>query len=210
MSQPTLTAAARRMIAEIQQRGQHPICFLMNQATIQAVIAENMLEVNKRRSALGKAWHWLWYRNTVPKLESLAGVPVFEAPHIPNGGIYLQSASNGPVPGAQPAMPQQPAHDQAQANANQTPEFWEKERVSAGAPASVEAPTLNDLSSGGGERPTASDILMRAMNDADKLAGIVVVRVWPNQSLDLCLNVDPYAAQGILQKAMLYLMHGGL
>jgi hypothetical protein len=50
---------------------------------------------------------------------------------------------------------------------------------------------------------------MKAMERCDDLSGVVVVRVFKNGSVDLCLNVDEFAAQGVLQKAQVFLMHGG-
>ena len=95
-------------------------------------------------------------------------------------------------------------------------EFWKKERVQGmmdamdevAAPGEIR-PTLNDLSSGNGGRPSASDVLMRAMDRADDLAGVVVIRVYRNNDLDMAMNLDNYAAAGVLQKASYWLAMRG-
>jgi hypothetical protein len=106
---------------------------------------------------------------------------------------------------------EQAAQDARQQLAARGEEFWKKDRVDAmdGVAAGEIRPTLNDLSSGNGERPSASDVLMKAMDDVDDLNGVVVVRVHRNGSVDLCLNVDQFAAQGVLQRAQMYLAQRG-
>jgi hypothetical protein len=47
------------------------------------------------------------------------------------------------------------------------------------------------------------------LEQADDLAGVVIVRVHRNGSVDLCLNVDQFAAQGVLQRAQMFLAQRG-
>ena len=51
---------------------------------------------------------------------------------------------------------------------------------------------------------------LEALDHADELAGVVVIRIYANKDLDIAMNVDPYACQGILAKAQQYLFMKGM
>lgn len=208
MPNPQFLIAARAMIDQLLARGQRPLVFLMNQTTA-GVIAADMAEFHfNQKSAFARFWHLVRHGKTVPKLEALYGVPVQQSDYLPDGAMHLQCVANISPQAIEEAMKAQAARNQQRGQ-----EFWEKQRVEppAGSPAAAQgdvAPTLNDLASGSGDRPSCSDVLMKAMDGADQLAGVVVIRVYPNNRLDMCLNVEHYAATGVLQKAMIYLAHG--
>jgi hypothetical protein len=201
---PQFLIAARTMIDQLLARGQRPLVFLMNPTTA-GVIAADMAEFHfNQKSAFARFWHLVRHGKTVPKLETLHGVPVQEMASLPDGAMHLQCVANISPQAIGEAMKAQAAQNQQRGQ-----EFWEKQRVEPPAAAEGDvAPTLNDLASGSGDRPSCSDVLMKAMERADELSGVVVIRVYPNNRLDMSLNVDHYAATGILQKAMIYLAHG--
>jgi len=220
-----LLAASRVMVDQVIARGQVPVMFFMNRATSQALAETLAAAYRERLSTFRRLWLRIQRGKAVPQLESLHGIPVGRADYLPPGGLFLQSVDRAQM--GQPAAPavptsmrppagmEQAAQDARQQLAARGEEFWKKDRVQAlndamdGVAAGEIRPTLNDLSSGNGERPSASDVLMKAMDDVDDLNGVVVVRVHRNGSVDLCLNVDQFAAQGVLQRAQMYLAQRG-
>jgi hypothetical protein len=216
-----LLAASRVMVNQVIARGQIPVMFFMNRATSQALAETLAAAYRERLSTFRRLWLRIQRGKAVPQLESLHGIPVGRADYLPPGGWFLQSVDRAQM--GQPAAPavptsmrppaglEQAAQDARQQLAARGEEFWKKDRVDAmdGVAAGEIRPTLNDLSSGNGERPSASDVLMKAMDDVDDLNGVVVVRVHRNGSVDLCLNVDQFAAQGVLQRAQMYLAQRG-
>jgi hypothetical protein len=216
-----LLAASRVMVDQVIARGQVPVMFFMNRATSQALAETLAAAYRERLSTFRRLWLRIQRGKAVPQLESLHGIPVGRADYLPDGGLFLQSVDRAQM--GQPAAPavptsmgppaglEQAAQDARQQLAARGEEFWKKDRVDAmdGVAAGEIRPTLNDLSSGNGERPSASDVLMKAMDDVDDLNGVVVVRVHRNGSVDLCLNVDQFAAQGVLQRAQMFLAQRG-
>lgn len=198
--------ACKMMIDQLLARGQRPLTFLMNGNTAQ-VIAADLAEAHfNKQSALARFWHLVRHGKTVPKLETLYGVAVQQSDFLPDGRIHLQAMADMSQQSLDEAM-KAAAQTQAQQNQARGQEFWQKDRVE---PPAEDAPlTLNDLASGNADRPSCQDVLIKAMERVDELAGVVVIRVYPNKSLDMCLNVDQYMASGILQNAMVYLAHGG-
>jgi hypothetical protein len=96
------------------------------------------------------------------------------------------------------------------AQAQRGQEFWEKQRVEPPAAAQGDvAPTLNDLASGSGDRPSCTDVLIRALDSAEKLTGVAVVRVYQNGDIDLCANIEKFALQGVLQHAHVWVIQNG-
>lgn len=219
-----LLAASRALIDQVIARGQVPVAYLMNPRTAQA-IAETLAAAHKARlSTFQRLWLRIRHGSAAPRLETLYGVPIIQADYLPDGGVLLQvgdRAALGQNPGCAPLATAGQVNASPQVNAERLkaaeadPEFWKRERVQGmmdamdGVAAGEIRPTLNDLSSGGGGRPSASDVLMKAMDDVDDLNGVVVVRVHRNGSVDLCLNVDQFAAQGVLQRAQMFLAQRG-
>jgi hypothetical protein len=213
------------MVDQVIARGQVPVMFLMNRATSQALAETLATAYRERLSTFRRLWLRIWHGKAVPQLESLHGIPVGRADYLPNGGLFLQSVDRAQM--GQPAAPaaptsmglpvgmEQAAQDARQQLAARGEDFWKKDRVQAlndamdGVAAGEIRPTLKDLSSGNGERPSASDVLMKSLEQADDLAGVVIVRVHRNGSVDLCLNVDQFAAQGVLQHAQMFLAQRG-
>ena len=201
---------AARMIAEVTSRGQTPITFLMNAATANQIADEVEAAAKAQMSAANRFWLWLRGKGSPAKLSHLCGVPVTEAPHVPDGGIFLQTYSGAAqLPDVMAGL-EQAAKAAAEDNERRGAEFWDKQRVAApGAQAGDAAPTLNDLSSGGGDRPTCSDVLIRAIDSAEDLNGVVVIRVHRNGSIDLCANIEKYALQGVIQHAQMWAIQNG-
>jgi hypothetical protein len=212
------------MVDQVIARGQVPVMFLMNRATSQALAETLAAAYRERLSTFRRLWLRIRHGHAAPRLEALYGVPVIQADYLPDGGIVLQvgdRAGMGQNSSCAPPAAAGQANTSPQVNAERLkaaeadPEFWKKERVQGmndamdGVAAGEIRPTLNDLSSGNGERPSASDVLMKAMDDVDDLNGVVVVRVHRNGSVDLCLNVDQFAAQGVLQRAQMFLAQRG-
>jgi hypothetical protein len=212
------------MVDQVIARGQVPVMFLMNRATSQALAETLAAAYRERLSTFRRLWLRIRHGKAAPQLEALYGVPVIQADYLPDGGIVLQvgdRAGMGQNSSCAPPAAAGQANTSPQVNAERLkaaeadPEFWKKERVQGmndamdGVAAGEIRPTLNDLSSGNGERPSASDVLMKAMDDVDDLNGVVVVRVHRNGSVDLCLNVDQFAAQGVLQRAQMFLAQRG-
>ena len=206
MSTPNIVDHASEMLVSATQRGLTPVAFMMSGNTMRA-IAQDAWEVRKRRmSVLGRFWQRLLRGHDVPRLEYFHGLAVAQADFLPDGLITLQAVRpmGGQGYGQHPQVTDQSA-------ANAPPEgFMERVPAPAGdLPEGEVRPTLNDLSSGTGERPSSSDVLMKALERADELKGVVVVRVLQNGDIDLCLNVDQFAAQGVLQRAQYWLMQRG-
>ena len=182
---PQFLIATRAMIDQLLARGQRPLVFLMNPTTAR-VIAADMAEFHfSQKSAFARFWHLVRHGKTVPKLETLYGVPVQQSDYLPDGTMHLQCVANIPPQAIEEAMKAQAAQNQQRGQ-----EFWEKQRAEPTAAQGDVAPTLNDLASGSGDRPSCSDVLMKAMERADELSGVVVIRVYPNNRLDMSLNVD--------------------
>jgi hypothetical protein len=166
-----------------------------------------IVECKKRMSLFGRFWFWLRKGGIAPRLETLCGIPVMISPMMADGGLFLSAMGNTPgfsrpqgqhSPQATPAQPGTPA------------EFVKREAVAQADGAADEVrPTLDDLSQGSGDRPSAGDVLMKAMDGAENLAGVVVIRVHKNSDVDLCLNMNQFETQGVLQKAQQWLMMRG-
>ena len=200
MSNPNFLAITANMIVEVQRRGCTPVSFVMNRAT-QAHIANELWQAHRlKMSALGKLWHWMRQGKTVPRLETLHGLGVMDGPQLQDGAVFLQSISVGQPP------QEAPGAGSAQ-NAPAESPFWRREPVAAPEDS---APTLNDLASGGGDRPTASAVLIKALESSEDLAGVVVIRVHGNRDIDMTMNADPLACRGILDKAAQYLYMKGM
>lgn len=205
-----LTVTAQ-MILEVQRRGQTPLGFAMNQATRVYIAGGCWLHHKATMSAAARVWYRLRHGGTAPVLDVLHGLPVMVNPQLQDGMIFLQLAGAQVAGMGVPPGMEQAAKAAAQENARRGAGFWKEEPAAPPAAAQEDAmPTLNDLASGTGDRPSASDVLMKAMERCDDLSGIVVVRVFRNGDVDLCLNVDQFAAQGVLQKAQQYLFMKGM
>ena len=209
MQESQYLAAADKMVQETIRRGHQPLTFVMNEKT-SLEIAGELAERHKRKlSLIGRAWYRFRYRDIPPKMDTLCGVPVTLSPIMADGALFLQCGALVRGPGNVPGVPSAPA--EAQNNAPM-PDFLKKERAQ---PAEAEQdsaeirPTLDDLARGSGDRPSASDVLMKALEDAENLIGVVVVRVHKDSSVDLCLNCNFFEAQGVLQKAQYWLATRG-
>ena len=197
MPNPNFLAITANMIAEVRRRGLRPVAFVMNRAT-QAHVAEEMWQAHKAKmSALAKAVHRIRHGKTAPRLEMLHGLGIMDGPHLQDGAVFLQSID---VPRPM---------GMSQENQQAAPvEFWKRDPVAPPAEGEA-APTLNDLSSGGGERPSCSDVLIRALDSAEGLSGVAVIRVHRNGNIDLCANIEKYALQGVIQHAQMWVIQNG-
>jgi hypothetical protein len=207
-----LLEISRVMLSAVIARGQTPLAFIMAESTA-GEIAQLAYEADlKRQSALKRMISEARFKGHAPKLESLHGLPVVLHPKMAPGNMALQTTGS---PHAALAMP--PGNEanvgqqQANAAADQIPpEFVRREKVAAGPAEDEVRPTLDDFSSSGSDRPSCSDVLIKAMTDIDKVAGVIVIRVYPNEDIDMGLNIGGNAAQGVLMKAMHYLQMRGM
>ena len=202
MQQPSLTEVATQMVQTVIARGQQPVAFILNEATAKAIAELTIGNAKQRMSLLGRSWFWLTKCDIQPRLEFLCGVPVIITPTMQDGDMFLQAMSLG--------TSQQAVADK-QAAAGVLAEFVKREPISESASLCVDEvrPTLDDLSKGDGDRPSSSDVLMKAMENVDDLIGVVIVRVHRNNDIDICLNTNQFETQGILQKAQQWLMMRG-
>jgi hypothetical protein len=75
------------------------------------------------------------------------------------------------------------------------------------APADA-VPTIQDLAQGTG-MPSVTDILIKAVESADSLKSVVVLRVHINNDVDICANIDTFSIAGVIQKAQVWLAMRG-
>jgi hypothetical protein len=198
MQQPSLIQIAAHMVAEVTQRGQTPLTFLMNSDTSNRIASELAGEVKHNMPATARFWLWLRRKPIQPKLTHLCGVPITEAPHIPIGRLFLQVFAQPGAPQGQMAVP-----------GGVPAEFVKREPVATPAEIDSEVrPTLDEIASSNG-RPSCSDVIMRAMDGVDNLNGIAIVRLYKNGHVDLCANIEKYALQGVLQHAQMWVIQNG-
>lgn len=195
MQQPSLIEASRNMIQVILSRGQSPVYFMMNATTAEAIAVEIAEVFQRQRSAIARLWHWIRHRNMHPQLSKLHNLPVMIVGHLPDGGIFLQSVSPMQAPQVQQQAQPSPFVERF---AHVPPDVAQNEDGEV-------RPTLDQLSTNGKGRVTASDILMKAMDQADNLLGVIVIRIHQDNSVDACLNCNEFEAQGVLQKAAMWL-----
>lgn len=210
---PSLTQQATILINRARMTGQIPVVFHMNATTMRTILAELAQTAQERRSPLGRLIHGLRGTRLPERLQELAGVPVGENPTLPDGLIFLATKQAEAIPvggnlaeaiqkaSRQANAPWPPAPDQANAQAPMQ-EFVQREKVESGA--EVTRPTLDQLA-GNPDRVSPSDILMKAFDGIDEVKQIVVIRVHRNNDISMCLNADQFSAQGIIQRAQIYL-----
>lgn len=203
MQRPHYLDHCRAMLAQALHHGAIPIVFIMNGEVRKQCFSIAADEREETLGFLGRRWfHW---RRRSQQLLALFGVPVIENNFLPESFISLQLA---PVPGQFQPNLSTGAQQQSQQNAAPDKAFWQK----GGSPqpaANPDTPTLSDLSSSDAERPTVSDVLIRAMEGADSLKGVAVVRIYRNGDVDLCANVNKFELQGVLQHAQMWVMQNG-
>lgn len=210
MQQSKNHVVAKRMMDHILSNGQTPLMFLMNKATADSIARDLSAEYRQCLSLFGRAWFWITKRKVTPTLSSLCGLPVQEVPHLPDGAMFLQCAAYGKASQAVPGPANMVAPGQTGTTDAPMEEFVARGQADAQEAQDGEMrPTLNDLSSGMGDRASVSDVLIKAMEDCDNLSGVVVVRVHKGGDVDLCLNCNFFEAQGVLQKAQYWLATRG-
>ncbi len=205
---PALIHHCNAMVQHAIANGGKPVVFLMSETT-KSAIAETLLHVERqRRSAFSRFWHWL--RGEKFELTHLMGVPVIVNLHLPDGYVSLQvaqeRADSGQEPGASLTQANLGAAGALDGQESSGNPFMRRERVE---PEEDKIPTLAELSSSGNGSISPSDVLMKAMTDVDDLAGIVVVRVHRNQDVDLCMSCNSFEAQGVLNRAQMWLAMRG-
>jgi len=185
---------ANLMIARTRGAGLTPLYFLMNAVTNGYVAQELATAAEARRSALGRIIARLRGDKSKARLQALLTLPVIDAPNLPDGVILLQhSGVIQPVP--QAGTMGEVASKVSYNPHAPIPEFKAGEKVEAG---DMGTPTLQELASGKDITPTA--VLIRAMEQADDIRGVVVLRVFRNGSIDLSCNLSKFELQGVLQQ----------
>lgn len=66
--------------------------------------------------------------------------------------------------------------------------------------------TPEDISAGGGVNPTT--VLLKAMDDLDRIEDVIVLRFYRNKSIDICSTLNQYGVVGAMQKALGHVMNG--
>lgn len=218
----------RHMLQQARAMGQTPLVYIMNPATNRHLTDLAAIEVKPKQSTFQR-----WYMGVRKKkliLQVLFGVPILQNQHLNDGFVSLQLV---PVPmQPQPAAPaspmpfvkREPVIQEAPAldagcymmgggpdglcseaahcpGCTATRERWKRKAEAA-------APTLGDLAASTG-MPTVTDILIKAVESADSLKSVVVLRVHNNNDVDICANIDTFAIAGVIQKAQVWLAMRG-
>jgi hypothetical protein len=204
MEQTTTLGKCQSMLNQALANGATPLVFLMNQATHQELTDTCHAQAYLKQSRL-KRWY---FRARKKRLILLAvfGVPIADNNYMPPGMVSLQAIHPFQFQ-PQPLQQAQPAQGYQQQNADGGTPFQEKLRIEE-APV-PDAPTLRDLASSNDGRPGCSDILIKAMERVDDMKSVVVIRVFRNEDVDLCLNCGSNEAVGIIQKAQIWIAMRG-
>lgn len=200
MSQGLLTHC-ERMIGVARQQNAIPVAFIMSRRTKASVMVMLDCEREQKQSVLQKL---LVRFKRHPAALNLFGIPVLTNDNFIDGMISLQTALLG-QPG--PASTEAPADalggtaakEQAAQAINP---FAERVPVKA---EDESAPTLAQLASSRGDMPSPTDVLIKAMEGADALQHVVVIRVHRDGSVDMCGTADQFGTRGIINKAVVWL-----
>lgn len=196
MTQPSLVTQSQLLLNQARTAGQTPVFFGMNQATMRTVAAELHQAAQGKLSLLGRWMSRLRDQDALKRLQSLQGLPVIDNPHLPDGSLVLMLAQ----------IPVQASPQAGQQNALAREPMAEFQQKVAAEPGDG-APTLAEMAKGDGLTPSA--ILMTAFRDIERVKQVVVIRVYENEDVDLCLNANTFEAAGILQKAQYWLATRG-
>ena len=207
----SLYSTISMMIHTAVSHGQDPVAFKMNNNTFGAVMQDIKSMSNWARS--NTIWDKIadWMRpKTRPENLKLCGVQVHLLELLPDGAIYLETARRQVPQGSGSDDDRQgqgspfAQRDEAYGGGQAVPTPVTGPAEGCDAP-----PSLNDLASGR-DKVTPTDVLIKAMDGVDELSGVVVVRVHRSGDIDMCLSCNAFEAQGVLQKAQMWLaMNGG-
>lgn len=200
-----LLTHCERMIGVARQQNAIPVAFIMSRRTKASVMVMLDYEREKKQSVLQKL---LARFKRHPANLNLFGIPVLTNDNFIDGMISLQTALLG-QPG--PASTEAPANalcgsvakEQAAQGINP---FAERVPVKA---EDESAPTLAQLASSRGDMPSPTDVLIKAMEGADALQHVLVVRAHHNGDVELGCSGDLFVASGMLQKAQIYIASRG-
>lgn len=196
IQQNLLFSTTQLMIHQTIACGKKPACFLMNADSLD-ILAAPMFE--SQLNSL--SWFdRLLYRNGKKHLllDKLHGIPVIIDDSFPPGTVFLQTQGqfaaviamqgNAPGVGIETKIP--------------PPEFVSTDSQQVQNP---DTPTLADITTSTHHGPSPSDIVMKAMDRIDSVQRVIIVRRFDNGDVDLCLNMGVDEAQGLLQRASIYL-----
>lgn len=196
-----LLTHCERMIGVARQQNAIPVAFIMSRRTKASVMVMLDCDREKKQSVLQKL---LARFKRQPEALNLFGIPVLTNDNFIDGMVSLQTALLG-QPG--PASTEVPANalggsvakEQAAVAINP---FAERVPVKAD---DESAPTLAQLASSRGDMPSPTDVLIKAMEGADRLQHVVVIRVHRGGDVDMCGTADQFGMRGIINKAVIWL-----
>ena len=214
MESTSILVRSKLMIEHAKNINAIPVLLIMNPATQKKATDEAYAKSAGSISPMQKILFKM--RSKDLALQNLNGVPIVPNSHYPDGmvSLHLASATIGGLHSFDPSSP----HEQNLshiANMTERQSMDQSEAVvsngaAAPAPSEDRAPTLDDLSSSIGNGPSASDVLIKSMEDLDSVKYVLVLRVFKNDNVDLGMNCEPITAPGILQKAAMYLAQKGI
>lgn len=176
---------AKTILDGARADGHTPSFFVMSEATSRAMGSYEAQRLLDGISSLKRIIHRFRHRNAPQGLSTLHGLPVQSQPFLPFGHIALAVA--GPVSHANRLGTVQRQSEAAQ---------------------NGDTPTLDQLATSNG-KVSPSDILIKAMTDIDHIKQVVVIRVHDNNDVTMSMNCNTFEANGILTKAMHWLMMQG-
>jgi hypothetical protein len=129
-------------------------------------------------------------------------VPILQNQYLPDGYVTLQFA-----PTLQPRPVPVPAQQAAPVPGNP---FVRREPMPVQeAPINETGPTLEDIASGSDGMPTVSDVLIKAIEAAEKVKHVAVLRIYNNGDVDASSNMDHTTLTGAIQKFQIWAMQNG-
>lgn len=219
--QPSLLQQSYMLLQMARMHRTTVLKFIMNARTMSEVAVSVAKE--DRASVVAKVTQWIVARLTgldfsaPPKSLAIAGVPVEESDKPGDGVIMLEVSVD-----AQPdqrfffgnSVPydimrglgipaETPQTSGAAASSGTGFQIHEQAQAASESVVSTESLLVKTA-----RTITPTDVLIKAMEDIDKIRDVVVIRVHHSMDVDVCMSCEPFATQGILQAAQIRLAHG--
>ena len=200
---PSRVEILRSILAQHRNMGMLPVELHANVATISSFVAEANLRPivpPDNRSLLSRLGRAQEAPAPVYEFENCRLVP---NPRIPGQAIIVRPRQLMDDPDWIDHIKFQNAQTAQERPADLTTTPWHQ-KVEEG-PHGVEETTPEALSRGGGVNPTT--VLLKAMDDLDKIEDVIVLRFYRNKNVDCCSTFNHYGVVGAMQKALGYIMN---